>query len=760
MRKDVHEKKSAIEKQQFIFHTIQHFMVADIAAPAPRSPVLQPPVPVDQNVAANGGPGSKFPRLKICTWNVAGLSGTKELHLSCLLDRQDIDAAVITETEMAPSVDTFKTKGYMRIVTLVKTDLAMRSNAKLRPDLMSSDVQTVWIELTLPTYVSLSPGSVLTERDRLDVILDQAKSATGTSKRVLILGDFNLDTLRHNDRSYSRRSFLQILSDGMKDASLVYATTKATWKSYGKFEGEHRTSCLDHVYSAGLDCSVKVLEDATSDHLANILVPTIRQSELETALQRWPWTSIYSIEDVEKVHKFLLDGITGALNEVAPIKTIKVKTGKNLYLAPDTLKLMRERDKATGSEYRRIRNQVSSMVKRDKVRTNVNKLHQSHNDPKVLWRLANEAIGNSSSPLPASVEVGGIPTVNNAETATAMNDFYIGKIKKLRKAFPLAAPFVVVAQVISTIARVIKGMKATEALGVDGIPVSVLKKGIEVLAGPIAHLVNRSLASGTVPTALKMSNVLPVFKGKGKPVTDPASYRPICILPALSKVLETVVKSDLEDHLAKTEALPNTQFGFRKSRSITAALATAHAKWLEAEKRGKVVGVLRFDLSAAFDTVNQLQLLPKLEKLGIAGTQLKWFHSYLTGGYQRVVWNGTESVFLPVEYGVRQGSILGPILYLVLVADVTSCVGVGNEDNSGYADDFFLWAVGDSLEEDGRFLQIRGGERLVLNAIKTQLMIGGNVHPSDEIEFLGVKFDTGFTTAPHNINVAKANFKS
>ncbi|QQP50643.1 Uncharacterized protein FKW44_011710, partial [Caligus rogercresseyi] len=334
------------------------------------------------------------------------------------------------------------------------------------------------------------------------------------------------------------------------------------------------------------------------------------------------------------------------------------------------------------------------------------------------------------------------------------------------------------------IARVIKGMKATEALGVDGIPVSILKKGIEVLAGPIAHLVNKSLASGTVPTALKMSNVLPVFKGKGKPATDPASYRPICILPALSKVLETVVKSDLEDHLAKTEALPNTQFGFRKSRSTTAALATAHAKWLEAEQRGKVVGVLGFDLSAAFDTVNQLQLLPKLEKLGIAGTQLKWFHSYLTGGYQRVVWNGTESVFLPVEYGVRQGSILGPILYLVLVADVTSCVGVGNEDNSGYADDFFLWAVGDSLEEVGSLLESRadafsrfaGGNGLVLNATKTQLMIGGNVkkkdvavfavtvggvevHPSDEIEFLGVKFDTGFTTAPHNINVAKAAAK-
>ncbi|QQP55504.1 Uncharacterized protein FKW44_008710, partial [Caligus rogercresseyi] len=215
-----------------------------------------------------------------------------------------------------------------------------------------------------------------------------------------------------------------------------------------------------------------------------------------------------------------------------------------------------------------------------------------------------------------------------------------------------------------------------------------------------------------------------------------------------------------------TEALPNTQFGFRKSRSTTAALATAHAKWLEAEQRGKVVGVLGFDLSAAFDTVNQLQLLPKLEKLGIAGTQLKWFHSYLTGGYQRVVWNGTESVFLPVEYGVRQGSILGPILYLVLVADVTSCVGVGNEDNSGYADDFFLWAVGDSLEEVGSLLESRADafSRFAgwngLDVAVFAVTVGGvEVHPSDEIEFLGVKFDTGFTTAPHNINVAKAAAK-
>ncbi|QQP37667.1 Rna-directed dna polymerase from mobile element jockey-like protein, partial [Caligus rogercresseyi] len=213
-------------------------------------------------------------------------------------------------------------------------------------------------------------------------------------------------------------------------------------------------------------------------------------------------------------------------------------------------------------------------------------------------------------------------------------------------------------------------------------------------------------------------------------------------------VLEIIVKFDLEEHLAKTEALPNTQFGFRKALN-TAALATAHAKWLEAEQRGKVVGVLGFDLSAAFDTVNQLQLLPKLGKLGLLAHSL--------------MWNGTESEFLPVEYGVRQGSILGPILYLVLVADITSCVGIGNEDNSGYADDFFLWAVGDSLEGGRRLLQIAGGNGLVLNAAKTQLMIGAT--PRKRM-FWASPSTSGASRCthsmkliPHNINIAKAAAK-
>jgi hypothetical protein len=154
-------------------------------------------------------------------------------------------------------------------------------------------------------------------------------------------------------------------------------------------------------------------------------------------------------------------------------------------------------------------------------------------------------------------------------------------------------------------AKIICGLKATKAMGIDDIPTLVLKKGVEVLVGPISHLINRSLAKGRVPEAFKVGKVFPVFKGKGKGKAreDPASYRPVSILLAMSKILETSVKADLEDHLSRVNGLPGAQYGFRPKRSCTTALAHAHARWLTGAERGQVVGIMVFDLSAAFDTV-------------------------------------------------------------------------------------------------------------------------------------------------------------
>jgi hypothetical protein len=125
-------------------------------------------------------------------------------------------------------------------------------------------------------------------------------------------------------------------------------------------------------------------------------------------------------------------------------------------------------------------------------------------------------------------------------------------------------------------------------------------------------------------------------------------YPQVAILCAMSKVLETVAKEDLEAFMKANNILPTSQHGFRKGRLCTTALATAHAAWVSA--KAKVVAVIGFDLSAAFNTVGREGLLPKMSAMGIRGKALRWFRCYLTNAKQHVVLDVVD-----VEYGMRQG---------------------------------------------------------------------------------------------------------
>jgi hypothetical protein len=127
------------------------------------------------------------------------------------------------------------------------------------------------------------------------------------------------------------------------------------------------------------------------------------------------------------------------------------------------------------------------------------------------------------------------------------------------------------------ISKVITGLKTTSALGTDGIPVAVLKMGSDLLARPISPLVNMLLSAGVFPLAFKTALIHPVYKGGGKARNDPASYRPVAILCALSKVLKTVLKEDLEAFMKVNNTLPTSQHGFQKGRLCTTVFATAHA---------------------------------------------------------------------------------------------------------------------------------------------------------------------------------------
>jgi hypothetical protein len=282
-----------------------------------------------------------------------------------------------------------------RVLTLVKSNLAVQASVNRRLDLMSSSVQSVWIELNLPRLKKLVIGGVYRqwslvttvntpslnpvqrkcglamERDHLEKLVGQIKSATEAARAVVVLGDFNLDTYRLQDESYSRQALLRYLIDETKAAGLQYSSTPPTWKSFGNFSNGHRISCLDHVYHEGVVAVVKVLENTTSDHspvLARIEADqnvnanvqsivrrnfkAIVRGEFEAALQLWPWDAVHGLENVEDVHAFVVRGITAALDLIAPARAIKVRRGVDLYLSPETLDMMETRDRALpGKDY-------------------------------------------------------------------------------------------------------------------------------------------------------------------------------------------------------------------------------------------------------------------------------------------------------------------------------------------------------------------------------------------------------------------------
>eukprot|EP00095_Tigriopus_kingsejongensis_P011471 snap_masked-scaffold915_size81523-processed-gene-0.7 protein:Tk11471 transcript:snap_masked-scaffold915_size81523-processed-gene-0.7-mRNA-1 annotation:"hypothetical protein TcasGA2_TC010755" len=240
-------------------------------------------------------------------------------------------------------------------------------------------------------------------------------------------------------------------------------------------------------------------------------------SELTRALESiTDWNAIYNIRDINDTHDFIVDAVTRALDLVAPLRKITVKRGHNTYLARDTLAMMDRRDSAAAAArskwsktYRWLRNRVCSMVRRDKLQTNLHCLNKSGllRNPKVLWQLANDAMGKTKCPLPASLHIDGRDSTNDKEAADATNAFFISKVEQLRKTLkspasapdPVASwpertkPFQFTFASAGKVAKTIRGMRTSGATGVDGIPVSVLKMGVDVLASPIAYLVNNPI---------------------------------------------------------------------------------------------------------------------------------------------------------------------------------------------------------------------------------------------------------------------------
>ena len=280
------------------------------------------------------------------------------------------------------------------------------------------------------------------------------------------------------------------------------------------------------------------------------------------------------------------------------------------------------------------------------------------------------------------------------------------------------------------ISDIISSLKNSSSAGHDNIPTKLIKICSNELVGVLAHINNESLVEGVFPDSLKIARVIPIHKnGDTKLVSN---YRPISLLSAFSKIAEKIVYTRLEKYLSAHSILHKNQFGFRSKHSTCMALLELIDKLsVSIDSRDVTVGVF-IDLAKAFDTVDHRILLAKLQHYGIRGSVHRWFQSYLSNREQYVTIDNHSSAMAEITCGVPQGSVLGPILFLLFINDlnyVSKLLRI-----IMFADDTNLFLTGKSLTQIEKDLNDEliivtewfKANLLSLNLSKTSYIIFGN----------------------------------
>ena len=237
----------------------------------------------------------------------------------------------------------------------------------------------------------------------------------------------------------------------------------------------------------------------------------------------------------------------------------------------------------------------------------------------------------------------------------------------------------------------LKSLDVSKANGPDGISARMLKFTAHAIAPSLTRLFNISIRLGRFPTCWKASLVVPVPKSSKH--QEASNYRPISLLSVLSKLLERHVHHFISAHLKHSHPLSSKQWGFQAGKStMTALLAIVH-DWLEILDAGNEICAVFFDLRKAFDSVPHQPLLDKLANTGLDWRTTSWIRSYLSNRSQQVCTGGETSPSLPVFSGVPQGSILGPLLFLIYIDDVAAISLSQGSTLNLYADDILLYKL-------------------------------------------------------------------
>ena len=497
--------------------------------------------------------------------------------------------------------------------------------------------------------------------------------------------------------------------------------------------------------------------------------------------------------------------LNGCVDRHAPIKKLtpkELKTISKPWISPAIVKMIKLRNKffkrkkrqPNNEDVKRVynlfRNRTIRELKKSKKNYYSEYFAEHSNNIKKIWSGIREIVNlkNSTSQKITQLKINGMDIDNPSDITTNFNDFFINIGPDTDSKIPVSQNIIpeaflkernqmdfVLAHVTEVEVLEIINTLDNKAMGPNSIPLKLLKLIPDLIIIPLCRLINKSFSSGKFPDLLKIVKVIPIHKGGS--TQDMNNYRPISLLSIFDKIIEKLMHKRLYTFLEDNKILYDKQFGFRKNNSTVFSLIEITEKIKESIDNKKFGCGIFIDLRKAFDTVNHDILLRKLEHYGIRGITLDWFHSYLEERFQYVYLNGESSECKAITCGVPQGSVLGPLLFLIYINDLPNISKVLDfylfaDDTNIYYEDVSLKKLEKTINKELRNLYLwLSVNRLSLNIDKTNFVI---FHPFNKplkynvtimihkkaisekkfIKYLGVLIDSTLSWKNHISNTA------